>query len=139
VIQARCAEDLVCRLQDGEDLLPSLLSLEVDSGVIVNGVGMLRDLEFGYWDGSGYLVEHVSEPVELLSLQGNIALFGKERTIHCHAAVARRGGEALGGHVLRATVHNTTETLVRLLPGIHLDRREEKTGLRGLYPRIQNT
>jgi len=28
---------------------------------------------------------------------------------------------------------------VRLLPGIHLDRREEKTGLRGLYPRIQNT
>ncbi len=134
MIQARSAGDLVCRLEDGEDLLPSLLSLEVSAGAIVSGVGMLRDLEFGYWDGSRYLVERLSEPVELLSLQGNLALFGKERTVHCHAAVARRGGQALGGHVLRATVHNTTEAVVHFLPGIHLERKEEKTGLRGLYP-----
>jgi len=139
VIQARCGDDLVARLEDGEDLLASLLSLEVDSGVIQSGVGMLRNLEFGYWDGSQYLVERVPEPVELLSLQGNFALFGKERAIHCHAAVARRGGETLGGHVLRATVHNTTEALVRLLPRIDLERREEKSGLRGLYPRVRAT
>jgi predicted DNA-binding protein with PD1-like motif len=135
VIQGRSGEDLVCRLEDGEDLLASLLALDISAGVILNGVGMVRNLELGYWDGTQYLTERVAEPVELLSLQGNLALFGNERVIHCHAAVARRGGEALGGHLLRATVHNTTEAFVRLLPGIALERREEKSGLRGLYPR----
>ena len=138
MIQARSGDDLVCRLEDGEDLFPSLLALEVSSGVILNGVGMLRDLELGYWEGSQYLVERVAEPVELLSLQGNLALFGRERVIHCHAVVARRGGAALGGHLLRATVHNTTEALVRLLPGVRLDRREERSGLRGLYPQVRS-
>jgi len=138
VIHARSGDDLVARLKDGEDLLASLLSLGVDAGVILNGVGMLRDVELGYWNGSQYVVERVAEPVELLGLQGNLALFGKERAIHCHATLGRQGGEALGGHVLRATVHHTTEAFVRLLPGISLERREEQGGLRGLYPRARS-
>jgi hypothetical protein len=35
------------RLMGGEDLAASLVALEVDSGVILNGVGMLRKLKIG--------------------------------------------------------------------------------------------
>lgn len=135
MIAARSENDLIVRLIDGEKLAASLVALKVDSGVILNGIGMLRNLEMGYWNGTEYDVKRISEPVELLSLQGNFACKGEERMLHCHATVAKRDGTAIGGHVLEATVHNTAEILVRELPGIRLERRLEESGLAGLYPR----
>jgi len=135
MIEARSENDLVVRLVDGEKLGASLVALKVDSGVILNGIGMLRKLEMGYWNGAEYDVTRISEPVELLSLQGNFACKGEERMLHCHATVAKRDGTAIGGHVLEATVHNTAEILVRELPGVRLERRLEESGLAGLYPR----
>ena len=139
MIEARSGNDLVVRLVDGEKLAASLVALKVDSGVILNGIGMLRNLEMGYWNGAEYDVKRISEPVELLSLQGNFACKGKERMLHCHATVAKRDGTAIGGHVLKATVHNTAEILVRELPGIRLERRLEESGLAGLYPLVEDS
>lgn len=135
MIEARSGNDLMVRLIDGEKLVASLVALKVDSGVILNGIGMLRKLEMGYWNGAEYDVKRISEPVELLSLQGNFACKGEERVLHCHATVAKRDGTAIGGHVLKATVHNTVEIFVRELPGVRLERRLEESGLAGLYPR----
>ena len=67
-------------------------------------------------------------------MQGNIAMHGSERIVHCHISVARRDGTVAGGHLLAATVTNTAEIALRLPPGITLERREEDTGLLGLYP-----
>jgi len=103
--------------------------------VLVNAVGMLRDLELGYWNGSSYEVQRISEPVELLSLQGNFALKQDEHMIHCHATIAKYGAASFGGHVIRATVNNTAEIYIRKLSGISLERKMEETGLAGLYPR----
>lgn len=135
MIEARSGNDLMVRLIDGEKLAVSLVALKVNSGVILNGIGMLRKLEMGYWNGAEYDVKRISEPVELLSLQGNFACKGEERVLHCHATVAKRDGTAIGGHVLKATVHNTAEIFVRELPGVRLERRLEESGLAGLYPR----
>ena len=132
---AQSNNELVLRLKDGEDLVPALIGLGVPSGIILNGVGMLRDLELGYWNGEEYELESVEEPVELLSLQGNLAR-GEDGQIalHCHATVAKRGGAALGGHILQATVHNTAEIYIHKLSGIELKRKVEESGLAGLYP-----
>jgi len=135
MIEARSGNDLMVRLIDGENLAASLVALKVDSGVILNGIGMLRNLEMGYWNGREYDVKRISEPVELLSLQGNFARRGEERMLHCHATVAKRDGTAIGGHVLKATVHNTAEIFVRELLGVRFERRLEESGLPGLYPR----
>jgi len=48
--------------------------------------------------------------------------------------VGREGGGALGAHLMSATVHNTAEIVLAQLPGARLSRREEPTGLFGLYP-----
>ncbi len=135
MIKAESEQDLVARLKDGEELISSLKTLSLDSAVLLNGVGMLRDMEIGYWNGSSYDVQRIDEPVELLSLQGNFAHKGDERIIHCHATIAKHGAAAFGGHVLKATVHNTAEIFIRRLSGIVLERKMEETGLAGLYPR----
>lgn len=135
MIKAEHDNELMVRLKDGEELVSSLAALAVDSGVLLNGVGMLRELELGYWNGSDYEVARIDEPVELLSLQGNFIRKDGEFIVHCHATVARRGGVALGGHVLKAAVHNTAEVFIYRLSEIILERKMEETGLAGLYPR----
>ena len=137
MIETRSGNDLMVRLVDGETLTASLEALNVDSGVILNGVGMLRALELGYWNGSDYERQHIDEPVELLSLQGNFARKGQTRMLHCHATVATRDKTALGGHVINATVHNTAEIFIHELREITLERRLEDSGLAGLYPRVR--
>jgi len=135
MIKAESGQDFMVRLMDGEELISSLHELSLDSAVLLNGVGMLRALELGYWNGSSYEVQRIAEPVELLSLQGNFARKGDERIVHCHGTIAKHGAVAFGGHVLKATVHNTAEIYVHKLSGIVLERKMEQTGLAGLYPR----
>ncbi|MGB9757374.1 MAG: PPC domain-containing DNA-binding protein [Candidatus Bipolaricaulaceae bacterium] len=133
MLKAKSGANLVVRLQDGEKLPDALRDLGA-FGMVACGVGMLRDLVFGFWDGKRYREERVSEPVELLSLQGNIGEGPEGVVVHLHVVVGREGGAALGGHLLSATVHNTAEILVVEVPGVRLRRRPEPTGLLGLYP-----
>jgi len=135
MIVVRTSEDLFIRMTDGEDLLSGLSGLDVSSALIIGGIGMVRGLRLGYWSGEGYEEHRVDGPAELLTMQGNIAMHGSERIVHCHLSVAGRDGTVRGGHLLAATVANTAEIALRLPPGITLERREEDTGLVGLYPR----
>lgn len=134
MIVARGKRQIILRMVDGEDLLSQLLSVSVEGAVIVGGVGMIRDARLGYWNGLAYEEHVVTEPVELLALQGNIALRDGERMAHCHVTIARRDGTATGGHLMAATVANTAEIVLDLLEGITLERRAEPSGLVGLYP-----
>jgi len=95
---------------------------------------MLRELVLGHWDGAQYVEERVGVPAELLSLQGNIGDEDGKPVLHSHVVAGREGGEAIGGHLLSATVHNTAEILLLRLRGVRLSRRREPTGLLGLYP-----
>jgi len=139
MIEARTKRDAVVRLMDGEDLLGELRRLSADSAIVVCGIGMLREIELGYWNGEVYEKHHFDTPVELVSLQGTIARSGDERVVHVHACVGKPDGSALAGHLFAGTVHNTAEIGLRLPGGIVLERKVEETGLTGLYPRLRPT
>jgi predicted DNA-binding protein with PD1-like motif len=124
----------VVRLVDGEDLAAILAALPIEAGIIVAGIGMLRDVELGYWNGSAYETHSIDEPVELVSAQGNIAVADGERVAHCHLGIAHRDGSAAGGHLISATAHNTVELFLQETPGITLRRTPEPSGLLGLTP-----
>ncbi len=128
---------VVVRCQDGERLPEVLLRPEWGSLGLVAGIGMVRDLVLGYWDGKKYVEERVGEPVELLSLQGNLGEEGGKPVLHAHVVAAREGGAAIGGHLLSATVHNTAEIVFLRLPGVRLVRRRDPSGLLGLYPEVR--
>ncbi|MDD5265383.1 MAG: DUF296 domain-containing protein [Candidatus Bipolaricaulis sp.] len=134
MFHAKEGPDLVVRLVDGEDLMARLRDLAIDSGAILAGVGMLRDLRTGYWNGTSYEEHCIAGPVELLSIQGNFATSAEGRAIHCHVCVARQDGSACGGHLLGATVSNTAEIAIRVFEGIRLERRAQPQGGGGLYP-----
>jgi len=135
MIEARTDEDVVVRMADGENLIAKLTALSADSALVVCGIGMLREIELGYWNGDRYEKRRYESPVELVSLQGTIARLGDGRAAHVHACVAARDGTTMGGHLFAGTVHNTAEIGLRLPPGIALERVEEDSGLTGLRPR----
>ena len=138
MLVAKSREAVVVRLLDGEKLLEALSRLP-PSGAVVCGVGMLREVVLGYWEAGKYLEERIPEPVELLSLQGNIGEGPEGVVVHLHVVVGEKGGKALGGHLLSAAVHNTVEALVIRLSGVRLLRKREPTGLLGLYPEELNS
>lgn len=136
MIKAESGSIVVVRCQDGERLPEVLLGVGLGAAGLVAGIGMLRDLVLGYWDGEKYVEERVAEPVELLSLQGNLGDEAGKPVLHAHVVAGRKGGEAIGGHLLSATVHNTAEILFLRLPGVRLARRRGANGLLGLYPEV---
>lgn len=123
------------RFVDGEDVFDSLNKLaqnhNFDSGVILCGVGMLRNLEIGFLAGKeGYVIDEYQEPVEILSLSGNISHRANRPFCHIHVALGQRDKSAFGGHLIRATVHNTLEGVVRKFLKIKLTRDSETGTLR---------
>ncbi len=134
MFRADSGTTIVVRCRDGERLPDALLGLGVTAAGLVAGIGMLRDLVLGYWDGEKYVEERIAEPVELLSLQGNLGDEDGKPVLHAHLVAGKEGGEAIGGHLLSATVHNTAEILFLRLSGVRLARRRDPSGLLGLYP-----
>ncbi|MCD6427079.1 MAG: DNA-binding protein [Caldisericaceae bacterium] len=128
------------RMEDGEDFFESLKTVcknyKVESGIILNGIGMLRNLTIGYWDGAKYVNEEVKEPVELVSMQGNIGTTENDGDpiIHIHIAVAKSDHNVIGGHFVKGIVNNTGEIFIQKLDNIVLLRKKDKNGLMGLYP-----
>ena len=138
MIEAKSVHEWVVRLQDGEDLVEALRALGQDSALILTGIGMVREVELGYWNGMEYEVHAYPAPAELLSLQGNLALDNAgQRIVHAHLSLSEQDGSVRGGHLVRATVHNTIEIGLLPLEGITLERRRESNGLMGLFPRME--
>lgn len=134
MIKAESGTNLMVRLKDGERLPDALLELDNRAAAIVAGIGMLRDVVMGYWDGQRYVEEPVDVPVELLSCQGNMAELDGKAVLHAHVVVGHKDMSTMGGHLIRATVQNTAELVLVALPGVRMERKLEATGLPGLYP-----
>lgn len=132
MIKVQSGNELMVKLEDGEDLLESLAGLRIDSGLVL-GIGMLREVRLGYWTGSGYEEHRIDEPMELLSLQGNLSRKDGKSFAHCHVVLSKQDGTVVGGHLLTGTVNNVNELYIKRLSGIAMERREEPSGLFGLY------
>lgn len=130
---ARTEGYIAVRLEDGEDFLSSLGSLNLEAGSFLSGIGMLREVTLAYWNGEEYVEHTVEGPAELLSVQGNFSLKEGKPFVHCHVILGHEGGSVEGGHLLGATVNSTNEIVIRTLPGIRM-MRMPGAGLYGLYP-----
>ena len=86
---------IVFRFEDGKDVIKSLKRItkehKIQSGIILNGIGMLRNFEISFYsrEKASYVTNKFNEPVELLSLSGNISLRNDETFFHLHVALAK--------------------------------------------------
>jgi len=144
VVEVQFAFDgkvLVCRMDDGEDFYPTLRSALEGAGlrfaVILGAVGMLREVQIGWFDGKTYHTRDLEEPMEILSISGNLAL--KEDGspfVHAHVCLGDEECNAFGGHLFKARVFNVCEISLLKLDGIRLTRRGPEGGPLKLYPEM---
>ena len=109
------------RLMKGEDILLSLQEFckehqEIGAGN-VNGIGAVSNVVLGFYDGQQYCENTFQEPLEILSLIGNIA---KNQIVHLHGIFGRKDGSCIGGHILPGCIVSFTCEiyLTTMLPGI---------------------
>ena len=127
---------IVAKFEDGKDLFESLSTIiekyEIESRIVLTGIGMLRNFVLGYFDGKIYQKKEFKEPCELVSLQGSITT-GKETVIHLHASLAEESNNVVGGHLFQAEVCMLNEIVLRRLNDLTLVRKENPvTGLKEL-------
>lgn len=117
---ARSAKDIFVRIDPGEEIHASIRALCAELGIhaaaITSGIGRTRTTEIGYLDGDGIYQRVLHEaPMELVSLQGNMALHEGEPFTHLHAMFADDDHQAHGGHLFQTTVHMVAEVHLRVL------------------------
>ena len=120
---------VLAKLEDGEDFFESLLEVAkrhgITSGVIINGIGMLRDSGLAYYAGKGGYEETMfREPHELVSLSGNIATKDGETVFHVHASLSDDEKRVHGGHLISGTVNIANEISILRTDSIRLRRHE---------------
>ena len=94
------------RLVRGDDLLESLSRYckekDIQAAVLLSSVGCVSKCRLR--DASGVTIHEITEPLELLSLNGTLSAC----RIHLHAAFSREDLSVIGGHLLSGTIVNTT-------------------------------
>lgn len=116
---------VIARLDDGDDLFARIDELgskhEIESGMVMWGIGMLRDFELGYFNGTAYEKKTFSDAAELLALHGSYAAKADPR-LHIHMAAASRDHRVVGGHLFRARVSVVNELCLQRFDKTRLSR-----------------
>ena len=129
---------VVIRLHEGEDLFPTLgkalEQVDLRYGVILTGVGMLKDFELGWFDHAtkGYVKKEFATPHELAAMSGTIAVSADDPgTVMPHVHVAMAGPDLglVGGHLWKATVTILNEISIKRVGKDMVRRLNDETGL----------
>ncbi|MDM0042881.1 DNA-binding protein [Variovorax dokdonensis] len=120
--------------EKGDEVVPLLESFAKEQGLDASrfsAIGALQCAQLGYfeWEKKEYERIPVDEQVEVLSLNGDIALDGDEPKVHAHTVLGRRNGSTVGGHLLQAIVRPTLEVLLIESPGYLRKTCNAETGL----------
>ena len=131
---------IVVRLYDGEELLPALEQIAgsygIQSGIVLTGIGMLREFTLGYYDGEEYKKTEFASPHELVTLQGSFAKCQGEMIVHAHGTLGGSDLNTVSGHIFGGTVNGLAEITILKLNDIELYRElNEISGLKELHIR----
>jgi uncharacterized protein len=120
--------------ESGDEVLKNLKTFANEHSLSAShftAIGAFSSVELGFFDFAikDYKKIPVHEQVEVLSLVGDIALYGSDSMVHAHVVVGRSDGTTMGGHLLEAVVHPTLEILLEEAPGYLQRRMDKETGL----------
>ena len=107
------------------------------SAASFKAVGALSSVRLAWfnWETKSYEPSvTLDEPVELLSLIGDVALKDGEPAVHAHTVIGKRDGSAHGGHLLEAHIRPTCEVMLTESP-VHLQKFiDPESGLALIVP-----
>ncbi len=137
-MEYRQTDDLIfIRLNQNEDLYESLKEIctacKLKVGVLISAIGMLKQAELNFFAGTGrYSPVLFPEPMELVSMTGNIILQDGEYNFHFHAVLARRNKDTVAGHLSKGKVNVTNELVILKTDVPAVRKLDEATGLMAL-------
>ncbi len=137
-MEYRQTDDLIfIRLNQNEDLYESLKEIctacKLKVGVLISAIGMLKQAELNFFAGTGrYSPVLFPEPMELVSMTGNIILPDGEYNFHFHAVLARRNKDTVAGHLSKGKVNVTNELVILKTDVPAVRKLDEATGLMAL-------
>jgi predicted DNA-binding protein with PD1-like motif len=128
---------IMVRLHQDEDLFESLTAVcrkcGLRTGVFVSGIGMLKQAELSFYVKHGtYETVLFPEPLELVSLSGNVVPKDGEYVFHLHAILAKKTKEAVAGHLSRGKVNVTNEIVILRTDAPATRKMDDATGLMAL-------
>jgi hypothetical protein len=128
---------ILVRLHQDEDLYEMLTSVaeacDIRTGVVLSGIGMLKQAELNFFVKNGeYSAVLFPEPMELVSMTGNIIQQDGDWHFHIHAVLARHTKEAVAGHLSKGKVNVTNEIVILKTDAKAGRKRDEDTGLMAL-------
>ena len=122
-------------LERGEELFQMLeeyaLSSHHPSAWLQSGVGGAENVTLSFYDleTQEYIDKLFAEPLEILSLQGNLTWVDTAPFWHVHGIFGTRDYSTIGGHIKQMTVALTGELYITHLPTPLTRQYDETTGL----------
>ena len=108
-IDVSAGRRILGRLFKGDDLLAALGKHCVEAGIRlgeVKAIGAVSRARVGFYDQAGrqYTYHILDEPIEILSLTGNVSLKDGHPFVHAHVTLSDGEGRAFGGHLAEGTI-----------------------------------
>lgn len=131
----KTGETYVIRLDRGERVIESITKFAKEKGIqsaFFQAIGGVDNAEIGYYDlkQQKYFFRVYEDELELVSMNGNIAMTDGAPLVHAHAVVADTQGVCTGGHVKEMRISISFEMVLQPFRD-EIDRMHDKeTGLK---------
>ena len=105
----KVGKDYLINIDKDEKVVETLTRFCNENGIKnakLSGIGAVKKTEIGAYDllKKEYIKREYSEILELLSLEGNVALKDGQPFIHAHVVLSDHNMQTLGGHLFETTV-----------------------------------
>lgn len=122
------------RLFKGDEIISEITKIlkekSINSGLI-SGIGAVSKAKIGYYDQKTrqYMSKEFCEPMEILSLKGNVSLKDGEPFAHVHIILSKEDYTTIGGHLFEAVVFAFEFEIIELHGKSYERGYDEDTGL----------
>lgn len=119
----------IIRIDKGEEVVKTITEFCIKEGIqnaYFTGIGAVDTLTCGYYnlEEKQYHFTDYTEPLEVVSLMGNVMLRDGAPFVHVHGVFTDTENKAFGGHIVDMRVHVVLEVILTPLQSSverHLD------------------
>jgi predicted DNA-binding protein with PD1-like motif len=134
----RAGDHCLLKLARGEELhecVQAFCAQERYEHALVFGIGAIESIELGAWDipTRHYTRKRFDQPMELVSLQGNVSWVDGAPYLHAHVVISGHDFVAWAGHLFTSRVYATVEMWLKPGRGRLERTMDEEIGLKAWY------
>ncbi len=126
--------NFILRLEKGDKIIESIQKFCNENNIELgyfHGIGAASKIELAHYrvDNKKYSSKIIDEPLEVISLHGNITTMNNEVYLHSHIVAGNDKMQAFGGHLKEATISATAEIFVVSIKGKVKRKYNEEIGI----------